>query len=260
MKKIMKLSLVVLLTILMCFIGSVYAASSFKVELKQDKTDYQVNGDVVVEVNLTNMQVGNGINSFGAELQYDSNCFENVEVVGVNGWNVDYNDASKILIADSNKLMTEGGVILNIKFKVKSAGNIVIKNIQAAGGEGDIESADAVAEIKIGSGNTNPSSRPDGNNPSSRPDNNPASKPVDNNPTTNPDNGNNNQGTIPGANTNNGNEIKPDNTIKPTNIVETDNTNKVKIPQAGENDSIFYLIGGAAIVAVVFFVRIKMMK
>ena len=96
MKKLIKLSLVI--TMLVSSMGSsfVYAAGSFNVELKPEQSEYTANSDAVVNVNLTNMQVGNGINSFGAELEYDTNNFEGVEVVGINGWNVDYNPETKI--------------------------------------------------------------------------------------------------------------------------------------------------------------------
>ena len=122
--------------------------------------------------------------------------------------------------------MTEAGTILQIKFKAKAAGNIELKVIEAAGGDGDIIPADAKAEIKIGSGNQNPGSKPD-DNPTSKPTDNPTSKPDNNgesnNPGTTTPGGDNSQGTIPGGNTNNGDGTKPTNTIKPTNIVETDN-------------------------------------
>lgn len=233
MKKLIKLSLVLAVIIGIMGISSVYAAGVFNAELKADKGEYTVGEEATVTVTLTNMQVGNGINVFGAALQYDKNCFENVKVEGINGWGgVVFNEENGALALDSANLMKDAGAIINIKFKVKKAGTMTITKIDASGGEGDIYAEDASTTIKI-AGSENPSSRPD-DNTASRPADNPNSTPIDNiasKPTDNPS-------SIPNANGGNGNQggstnidqLTPTNQAKPGSTEKVDGTNTVKLP------------------------------
>lgn len=238
MKKVISL-IMILAVVMMMTIGSVYAASSFTVALQADKAEYEKDGTVIVTVNLKDMQVGNGINVFSADLDYDSNCFEDIKVNGINGWSgAIYNANTKQLLVDTNELMTKEGGVLQISFKAKASGTLTMKKVQAAGGEGDIEAAETKIDIKV-SGNSQGGNQGGTNQ-----------------------GGSSNQGgdvsqitTIPTDNSNQGNSGS---TVKPTNT-PNNNTNKVKLPQAGEDNTILFLAAGAVVIVAALFVRIKIM-
>ncbi len=116
-----------------------------------------------VSVNINNFEnINKGLLSLTAQLEYDSNILDIVKTednkfaTGKNGWDLDaFNEANFKFITDNDKMVTEGGEVFTLKFKVKdsieTAQNTVIKikGITASGGDGVIDSNDAQLPVNI---------------------------------------------------------------------------------------------------------------
>ena len=119
-------------------------------------------GDTVtVNVNLTSVNAGNGIDTIAASIDYDTNVFEVLSTSNLsmtNEWAPSFSATSKMLTLIKNSKVTAPQVVLTINFKVKSTINvdstkITLKNIIASGGRvvdggtGDITVKDAIVTL-----------------------------------------------------------------------------------------------------------------
>lgn len=157
MKKIVKLSLIMLLAII-CFTGAVYAASSCSISLETAKTEYSKNEEFSVDVKLSNIQSERGFIALEAVLEYDKTSLTLVKMQGQNEWSspikdLSYNEATGKLVIDKNGLAKSDEVILKLTFKVnensKENATIALKNIKASDATAPVEVATATKNIKI---------------------------------------------------------------------------------------------------------------
>lgn len=227
MKKIVKLSLIMILTI-MCFAGAVYAASSCNISLVTAKTEYSKNEEINVDVKISNIQSERGFIALEAVLEYDKTSLTLVKMQGQNEWSspikdLSYNEATGKLVIDKNGLAKSDEVILKLTFKVnensKDTTTITLKDIKASDATTPTQVATATKSIKI----TTPIIPVDPTDPEPEPTPNPDTKP--------------NQPQNPNTNTNTNTNNNKDNTIS------TD-----KMPKTGTNTE--FVIGGIAVILV----------
>lgn len=225
MKKIVKLSLVMLL-IIVCCTGAVYAASSCNISLETAKAEFSKNEEFSVDVKLSNIQSERGFIALEAVLEYDKTSLTLVKMQGQNDWSspikdLSYNEATGKLVIDKNGLAKSDEVILKLTFKVnensKENTTITLKNIKASDATSPVEVATATKNIKI----TTPIIPVD---------------PIDPDPTPNPDPTPDPTPTQPQKPNNNTNTII-DNTIS-----------NDKMPKTGTNTEV--VIGGIAVIAI----------
>ena len=97
---------------------------------------------VIVNVNLTNIVAGDGINAITAKLNYDKNVFEQLSTTNfksANNWMSTFSEnTNKMVIFKTNKV-TQGETVLSIELKVKSSINvdsttITLQDITVSGG------------------------------------------------------------------------------------------------------------------------------
>ena len=231
MKKIVKLSLVLLMTI--CIMGNVYAALSCNVSVQTAKSEYSKNEQFTVDVNIANIQSDRGIISLGATLDYDKNSLTLVKMEGKNGWETpssgaSYNEANGKIAITRNGLGKNNETVFTITFKVKEQSKqnlaITLKDITVADGTTPAKIATTYKNITIKEGTVNPNPQPGTDDP------------------------NKNQTTTPGSNTS-------------KNTIKNSNKNAVKsgsLPKAGSLGAIAIIpVVIIAIVAVILFIKMK---
>lgn len=279
MKKIIKISLILLS--IMLIVTNVYAVSC-NMTLQTAKNEYTKKDEFVVDVAISSLDTPEGIIALGATLEYDKSSLTLVEMIGEKGWSdPTYNEATGIFTMDRNALVNKPETVLKIKFKVneqtdaKSA-KITLKNITASGGisTGDIQVADMTKTISIKTTTT-----PPGDDDNNKDDNNGGNNNGDNNGGNNNDsnnnngnnNGANNNGSNNGGNNNsNGNANSSQNppsssnpTGNPSIVASTTNNNennsmkKGILPKAGATNIILIVLGGALILAAIFYIKMK---
>ena len=222
MKKIVKLSLIMLL-IIVCCAGAVYAASSCKISLETAKSEFSKNEEFSVDVKLSDIQSERGFIALEAVLEYDKTSLTLVEMQGLNEWSkpikdLSYNEATGKFVIDKNGLAKSDEVILKLTFKVnensKENTTITLKNIKASDATAPVEVATTTKSITIKTTPTIPT------------------EPTDPEPNPNPD-------------------TKPNEPQKPNTNTNstTDNTIlKDKMPKTGTNAEI--VVGSIAVLVV----------
>lgn len=250
MKRVVKLSLVLLITI--CMIGSVYAALSCNVSLQASKTEVSKNEEFTVDVNIANIQSERGVISLGATLEYDKESLTLVRMEGQNGWETpangaSYNEANGKIAITRNGLGKNNETVFSIIFKVKEGSKqnllITLKDITVADGVSPAKVATATRNITVKEGTANPVPTPDDGKTNT----------IVNNISNSLHNNKVNENTTSGQ-TNKNNVNK--NTSK-GNITTTKNSSA--LPKTGENTIILIsAISILAIGAVIFFIKMKM--
>lgn len=157
MKKIIKLSLIMLL-IIVCCAGAVYAASSCKISLETAKSEFSKNEEFSVDVKLSNIQSERGFIALEAVLEYDKTSLTLVKMQGQNEWSnpikdLSYNEATGKLVIDKNGLAKSDEVILKLTFKVNESSKdttaITLKDIKASDATTPTQVATVTKNIKI---------------------------------------------------------------------------------------------------------------
>lgn len=248
-KKMKILLLILVISIMVCLSGTVNAAT-VKMTLTSDSQ--LVAGDtVVVNLKISEINAGDGIDAIAGTLDYDKNVFEEVtedSFEGKNKWNVGIysTDTQMFTVLKSSKVNLPTDV-LTITLRVKDSATvdsstIQIKDITASGGavadggtgDIDVETAKVTISKKI----TPP---PTTNETVNETVNETANEVV--NETTNEVNGGN-------TNTNvNTNKVT-------TNTIKNESTGK--LPQTGEDDiAIIIGISIIAVISIVAFIKYR---
>lgn len=150
---------IVVITILsLITINSVYAAddTNFSVKLTSSISKVKPSETVDVFVALGDFtQIGEGINAFMADLQYDSAklTIDSNSIVAQNGWDAPTYDDGELLTLKGS-MITQEEVIMKMTFTVKADAasgvtTITIKNAEAANTENDFIGKDGVLNIEI---------------------------------------------------------------------------------------------------------------
>jgi LPXTG-motif cell wall-anchored protein len=273
MKKIVKLSLVLLVAIIM--VGSTaYAALECNVSINTTKTEYSKNEEFVVNVDLSSIQSERGVIAFGATLDYDKDSLTLVKMEGKNGWsNPSYNESNGKMVMDRSNVTNNDETVLAITFKVnentKQNITITLKDISVSDGTTPIKQISSINKnITIKEETTTPDS---GSNSDVNTDNN---QNTNNNQTTGTTENTNttttittntntntsdNKNQISNNNTNSTNTNKNTTTNTTTTTITTDSSvSTEKLPQTGTNNTIIVLLI-IAVSAVAFF-SVKLIK
>ena len=243
MKKSIKIAMISLAIITVTTM--VQATIGVNVKIQPNKTQYEKQEEVVVEVALSNIQSERGIITFAGTLQYDRNSLELVKMEGQNGWgSPSYNEANGKFVMDRNSLLKESQTILKITWKVKDTTSkdvsIAIENMSVADGNEEASIAKTMINITVNQGSVTPGE--------------------------NQDPGNTNTVTNTVENTVTGNTvITPSNNTIHSNVVATGNTTQGgtatgRLPQTGDNDVLVFAILAVAIVAIGFYIRKKIVE
>lgn len=211
-KKIM-LSIILVVGVFMCQCYSVKAVEpSLNVSLSSTNTTIKKGQEVTVLVEISDIEMGDGINTFKATLNYDTDVFTSVDVQGINDWTKQtYNTENGIFILTySNLLTTTEQAIARFTFKVKDdttkeSGTISLTEMEAANTDSKATPDDASITLNVeqddnNGGNDDQNNQGDNNNGNNN----------QNNPGDNNNNGQDNQG---GNNNGNSNDGQNGNTV-----------------------------------------------
>lgn len=244
MKGILKLSLIMLL-IIMCWAGVVYAATSCNISLETAKSEFNKNDEFTVDVKLSNIQSERGIIALEANLEYDKESLTLVSMEGQNKWSspvkdLSYNEATGKLVIDKTGLAQSDEVILKLTFKVKENSKknlmIALSNIRVSDATVPTEVKTAYKNITIKEGQDNNVPTPPGED-----NNNPTIPPVEENP-SNPSTPDQNTVQIPQTNTTN----------------TTNTTANGNLPQTGYDNRMLILFIVVAVVSVVaLYIKVR---
>lgn len=167
--KLIVTTLIVAFVLIFSTIVSAYSVSmilSSSSKLKEGST-------VTVDIKLSNVDAGEGIDSIVAELEYDKNVFEVLSESSISagdGWTVNYAPSTNMMTLTKQSKTTSAETVATITFKVKAAisadsTTVTLKDITASGGRvqdngtGDIDVQKASVAISKEVENT-PASNP----------------------------------------------------------------------------------------------------
>lgn len=119
MKRFQFISLFILC--LCMFIPSVQANNQYRITLEVDKSEVQVNDTLKVKVNLEEVNVEKGFNSYTIALAYDEDALDLLTVEDSDNWEAPEIDGNYLIgTSKGNKLITTDGRITVFNFKVKN--------------------------------------------------------------------------------------------------------------------------------------------
>lgn len=188
MKKVIKLSLIVMLGIIVCMTSNVYALSC-NVNLGTSKTEYSTDEEIVVNVNISNIKSDKGVISFGGLLEYDKDSLTLVKMEGKNGWETPteaatYNSANGKIAITRSGLGKSNETMIAITFKVKPTSaptvKIALKDVTVSDSDladiGTIEKTITIVEADGSSGSDEDSNNSQGSTTSGTKNNTSSSK------------------------------------------------------------------------------------
>lgn len=151
-----------LVTILLIDVVSAFGLSVF---MTPSTTNVQTSSEVVIKVKVSNLDVGdNGINTFTATLNCDSEVFEELtsdSVTGLNNWTASYTpDTSRVTLFKTTFVNSDEELFqITLKTKsnvTKNSGTVSLKNIIVGNGDDEISATEVSTSISVGSGITIP--------------------------------------------------------------------------------------------------------
>ena len=115
---------------------------SVSMTLTSNSINFKEGEVITINVNLTNINAGNGIDVLTAKLNYDTNIFEilsSSDFSSNTNWNISFSPNTNMLTAIKNKKVTKGENVFCIRLKVKSnintnSTNVSLQNIVVSGG------------------------------------------------------------------------------------------------------------------------------
>ena len=171
--KLKKNLLIVIIVAIICalqFTNIVYAAGedtvakTFEVNIASTNTAINLQKlepgtEFELKFSMTNLQnVEKGIVAMLAQLEYNKDVLDRIEITGLGQWTLDeddFNENNLKFIIENGSLIKTPGDILKIKFRVKSTITeeqttvVKLKGIQASGGDGLVRAVDAQIELGI---------------------------------------------------------------------------------------------------------------
>lgn len=272
--KLKQVTILTLLVVLVTLTGVVNAETVVQMQLTSS-SKLEAGATVEVTLAITNINAGEGIDSFIGEISYDEEVFEPVtedSFDGQNHWNLfTYNEETKLFTLSRSSYVNNNSDVLKVTLKVKEgvtkqSAEVSIKDIFVSGGTEDIEVNMVSVTIEVPQPTKPTPEEPDAN--TEEPGNN-TETPGSN--TEKP--GNNTETPAPSTNTQNPTTEAPKtNTQKPTGngsvqtntdktqpITQQDNSKSSgKIPQTGvAEDIIFFTIFVAMVIGVVSYIRYR---
>lgn len=259
------LKIVIISIMLILIYSTIVSAYSYNTSMTPSSTSVGSSEELTVNVKVSNLDVGDGINTFSGVISYDQEIFEKISdssVEALNGWSANYNsDNGKVTLTKMNKVKTEED-ILQITLKTKSdasgVGKVSLTSIVASNSQDDISGTDISVSITVGSGTTstntaviNAITNTATINATST--NRTIISPVTNNTVNNTSNNNKVNNTIQNnsVNTNTRNNAV-------SSYVNTSATSSNEdMPHTGVEDTLFYIIIAIVIAAIVFYIKFE---
>lgn len=246
MRKII-MSLILIFTI--CMMGNVYAALNCSMSVQVNKSEVNKNEEFTMNVNVANIQSEKGIIALQANLDYDKESLELIRMTGKNGWETPtdgatYNAATGKIVINRSGPGKNAETVFTVTFRVKEASKqnltVGLRNIKVADGTKPISLPQAYQSVTIATGTQNPIPQP-------KPDE----------PEVNPNPGTSGGSSSTGSSSSN--SVGTTNTTK--KVANKSPMTNGKLPKAG-NDNMMFLsvIGLVSIVAIVFFLKIKLVN
>jgi hypothetical protein len=242
------------------------SALSFTTSMTASNQKVTAATEVVVTVKISNLDVGdNGLNSFTANLYYDSDVFESLtdsSVEGLNGWKAAYSSGTGKMTLQKSSFVKSDEEIVQISLKTKSGlsdntqGEVKLSQIIASNSVDEISANSVSTTITISSASTNTIIEiPTNNTVNTVPTNNTVENNVINITPTN------NTNTINTTNnTNETNNVNITNNANTNNAI-VDNTVENDMPYTGsESSSLSKIIIGIILLAMVAYIKIERMK
>ena len=134
-------SMLVIITVVLMMATIVFAeGTNYTVGMSLTSSSKLKEGDtVIVKVNLTNINAGDGIDTITAKIDYNEEVFEaltTLDMVAGSNWMPSYSNTSKILsLQKSSKVETVLTITLRVKSTIKvDSTTITLKDIVASGG------------------------------------------------------------------------------------------------------------------------------
>lgn len=162
MKKLSFISLFIVLAITILTVVA-YASTSGKMELSADKSEYNKDNEVVVEVKIAELESDTGIIGLGGVIEYNKDVLDFVKIEGIGDWSKPtFNEVNGKWITDRGDLTKNTESVFKITFKVKADADqsteIKVSSVETSGGEGAYNLDDASKSITIkkkSNGNSN---------------------------------------------------------------------------------------------------------
>ena len=168
---IAKVMTIMLVVAIVLSITTIVKANSVSMSLSSS-SELKAGNTVEVNINLTNVDAGEGINGIAGKLSYDSSIFEAVgsdDLSSNTNWSITYNPDQNKLALIKNSKVNSSETVVTVRMKVKDSANVgssttvAFTNISASGGSaqsggtGDIDVNQASVSIKsVGADITNP--------------------------------------------------------------------------------------------------------
>ncbi len=250
MKKIVTLGLILMLII--CMIGNVYAAFSCHVNMQASKTQVTKNNEFTINVNVSNIQSERGVISFGGTLEYDKDSLTLIKMEGQNGWEtpssgLTYNETKGKIAITRNRVGKNNETIFKMTFKVKEAKEqnltVNLKDIIISDGSEPFKINNVSQNITVVTDTQNSTSNLEIDN-----------KEVDSNRIANT-----NSNTVINL-TSRGNNKQSTNTTN--KIADKTSAKTTSLPKAGESNYSYILmalIGFVVIMAGIFFLKVRIL-
>ena len=250
--------------------STIVNAYSFNTTLIPSKTSVKAGEELTVTLKVSNLDVGDGINTFSGVISYDQNVFEKISdssIEGLKGWSKNYNqDNGKVTLTKMSKVKDEEELLqITLKAKSDSSGNgkVSLTNIVASNSQADISSTDISISISVGNSSEAPAT------------NNVTNTSIINAVSTNTStiNATTNKTVITPVTNNSSNSISNSNSqnSKVNNVVNNASRNnavssyvntsstssKEDMPYTGVEDTLFYVIIAIVIAAIVFYIKFE---
>ncbi len=170
LKKNLLIGIIVAIICVLQFTNIVYAAGedtvakTFEVNIASTNSGVNLQNlkpgtEFELKFSMTNLQnVEKGIVAMLAQLEYNKDVLDRIEIIGLGQWTLDeddFNENNLKFIIENGSLIKTPGDILKIKFRVKSTITeeqttiVKLKGIQASGGDGLVRAQDAQIELGI---------------------------------------------------------------------------------------------------------------
>ena len=117
-----------------------YAEGDFHVGMSLSGDGQAEEGETInLYLNISSVDAGNGIDGISANINYDSNIFEDISVEGSNGWYIGFAPSNGNVVGLRNSKVTGAGGFLIISLRVRDgvsadSSRVTVQNIIASGG------------------------------------------------------------------------------------------------------------------------------
>lgn len=155
MKKIVKLSLILLMmiSIIFCTVNIAYAKTSSNIAIAS-ASEVQIGEEFTVNFNLSNLQADKGINALMGTIKYDKDSLALIKIEGQNGWaDPSYNEENGKFVTEISEYVTKDVSFMKVTFRVKEESkkniNISIENISVANQDEEVEVASKSKSITV---------------------------------------------------------------------------------------------------------------